>query len=303
MKLKIIQKNRYNGKKFFKNFSIHKNIKLIIGSLFLTSFIEKINLPNLECIDSFEKDYTQNIEEKEMYNFEISFETIQNLIQEFMTTEKYLIGFYSSIYGVEYEKTYSILSDLTDQFTSDAYVNQFIIGDSTMKGRYVTCTSKEMAILIAVRSIAQNYQKYGLDSQIYTNQEHCSELTYSKQIAYICNVLGVDPALHYAICKTESDFKSEQFLKIHNPSGIRFHGSYAVFPSTMAGFIEQGLELLKYQIDGQVTIEAIGAKHAPVTDPRNASWVSSVSYFYQEATQNYESLFGKLDQPKTYQKR
>ncbi|MCI9233733.1 MAG: hypothetical protein HFH08_03945 [Bacilli bacterium] len=219
---------------------------------------------------------------------------LQKLVEESGKEEKAYIQLYSDIFGLDYEKVYQILSNITGDFQNEAYIANYIIGDSSLKNRTVTCTSKEMAILIAVRNIYWSPEKYGYPyDDLKTGIEYVSDLGYSKQIAYLSNVLGVDPVLHYAICKLECNFNSPLFMNKHNPAGLRFtSGSYTAFPSATAGFIEQALELLKYQIDGRTSITSIGEKHAPTSDSANASWASSVTSIYHSAMKNYETLFG-----------
>lgn len=234
---------------------------------------------------------------KEVMPF-ITLEFLQELQKENerLTEERKLIQFYADVYGLDGEKVYQKLSELTNHFTEKNYVENNIIGDSIMKGQVVDCETKEKAILIAVRTLAYAPEKYGLEkSKLYTGKEYQSELDYTHQIAYVSNIVGVDPALNYAICRAECSFNSTMFLEKNNPSGIKYNGKYAIFPSTMAGFIDQALELLIHKMAGRTTIEAIGSIHASVEyDPINASWVSNVKGAYYEALQNYEQLFGDI---------
>ena len=85
------------------------------------------------------------------------------------------------------------------------------------------------------------------------------------------------------------------FLTKNNPSGIKFGSEWAVFPSPAAGFIEQACELLKYKIDGLESIADIGTIHAPLSDG-NYEWVGNVTAIYNEALENYESLFGSEEE-------
>lgn len=212
------------------------------------------------------------------------------------TEEEKYIKLYCDVYGINYDKVYAKLAELTDNFMDEEYLNNYVIGESMMKGRHVDCNSKEMAILLAVRSIAQLPEEYGFtDADLVTGKEYETDLDYSHQIGYVSNVLGVDPALNYAICRTECGFKSEMFLTKNNPSGIKFGSEWAVFPSPAAGFIEQACELLKYKIDGLESIADIGTIHAPLSDG-NYEWVGNVTAIYNEALENYESLFGSEEE-------
>lgn len=239
----------------------------------------------------------EEIPEEETIKEEIEEETIEEQsieqpIEHTPTEEEQYIKLYSDIYSLDYNQVYELLSNMTSNFKDPSYLNNYIIGDSMMKGLFVQCTSKEEAILLIVRSLSQTPEKYGLKKgQLDTGIEYVSDLDYSHQIAYVSNVVGIDPALNYAICKTECGFTSSMFLNKHNPSGIKFSGSYASFPSSMAGFIEQALELLKYQLKGKTTIKEIGSIHAPISEPTNKGWVSSVTSIYNQANKNYSELF------------
>lgn len=207
--------------------------------------------------------------------------------------EKQYIEFYCAVYGLDFEKVYQILSDITNNFMDEEYLQYYKIGPSKMKNREVQCDSKEMAILIAVRNIYYTPDAYNYpNNDLRTGIEFETEIDYSHQIAYICNVLNLDPALHWAICNAECSFKSPLFLNSHNPAGLRFSSDgFTAFPSFTAGFIEEALELLKYKIDGKTTIESIGAIHAPLSDSTNSVWVPNVKGGYGYAISNYNSLF------------
>lgn len=303
----------YDGQAILKNLNLPKNAKKIvlsIGTLSLLgtmvlSISSSISIPRmiLEVPKIVEIEKT-NIE-KDITPI-ISVETL-NLAKEEsqrVLEERKLIKLYSDIYSLDSQIVYQTLSELTDHFKDQNYVENHIIGDSMVKGHFIACETKEKAILIAVRTIAQNPEKFGLKySDLVIDNKYQSDMDYSHQIAYISNVVGVDPALNYAICRAECGFNSPMFLKKNNPSGLRFSNEYATFPSTMAGFIEQALELLKHQLSGRTTIEQIGNIHANVKyDPINASWVSNVKGAYYEAIKDYEILFGseELDKDRKY---
>lgn len=248
-----------------------------------------------ESLDNLLIDYLER--QKELEELER-----KRLQEQHIQEAKEYISFYTSIYGLDYEKVYQILSNLTDGFQSEAYLNQYIIGESTLKGRNVTCTSREMAILIAVRNIYYNAKAYGyLYDDLKNGEIFEPNLDYSHQIGYFSHLLGIEPALNWAICNTECGFNSVMFLERHNPAGIKFpHSGFASFPSFTAGFIEETLELLKYKIDGRTTIESIGNRYAPIYYDENGNaingdWIPDVTKEYNYATANYDTLFGTFD--------
>lgn len=235
-------------------------------------------------------------------------EKMKILEEERVKEEKKYIALYCDIYSLNYEKVYQILSNITDDFKDENYINNYVIGDSMMKNKYVVCTSKEMAILIAIRNLYFNPTLYNSPYEdLKSEKEYITELSYSKQIAYIANVLGLDPALSYSICKAESNFNSPMFLNKNNPGGIKFGTTFATFPSKTAGFIEQSLILLSYKISGRETIVEIGRIYAPVPGRKeneteeekrerelNSEWIRNVTSIYNSSINNYDILFGDV---------
>lgn len=221
--------------------------------------------------------------------------------EERLSEEKKYIEFYCAVYGLNYDNVYQALSEITNNFTDEAYINNFEIGTSILKGKYVQCNSKEMALLIAVRNIYYDPGRYNCSTEnLWTGVEFKTDVDYSHQIGYLSNVLCIDPVINWAICNAECSFKSPLFLNGHNPSGLNFGNGFEHFPSTTAGFIEQSLELVKHKRAGRTTISAIGAVHAPVYEDENgnlvnAHWVPNVTGGYYTASNNYESYFGNTE--------
>ena len=277
----------------------------------LKSLEKKVTSPLGITLDDYqkmkEKAFVEqmNLEEENRKKLE---EEMNLLEEERVKEEKIYIKLYSDIYGLDYEKVYQILSDITDNFKDENYINNYVIGESMMKNKYVTCTSKEMAILIAVRNLYLNSSLYNSSYEnLKIEKEYTTELSYSYQISYITNVLGLDSALSYAICKSECNFNSTMFRNKNNPGGIKFGDTFATFPNKTAGFIEQSLILLSYKISGRETIESIGKIYAPVPTKKeneseeearernlNSQWVSNVTSIYNSALNQYEELFGDV---------
>lgn len=229
--------------------------------------------------------------------------------------EKYKenIKFYTDIYNLDYEVVLSIISDLTDDFTNEDFVVNNLISNPTMKSKVVDFNNKDFSFLVEIRNIYFNYNKYGYTFDEVTKKENSGisystdelaekgyeidyltiveKLSYEEQIYNISNVIGVDPALVYAICRHESTFNSYQFNNNNNPSGIRFSYGFAIFPTLYSGFIDTALEMLKYELNGKTSISDIGNVYAPTSDPLNSGWVSGVTKYYNEAKEMYELLY------------
>ncbi len=207
--------------------------------------------------------------------------------------EQQYIHLYSSIYGLNEEKVYQIISDMTSTFNGDLYLKYNIIE----KRNASLCDSKEMAILLCIRNIYQNPEQYGVTAtEIKGINTYHSDLNYAKQIKYFSNVLGVDAALNYAICQVSCNFKSPMFQSKNNPSNIMMNGSYATFPTVAAGFIEQTVELLEMQLEGNAPIEIIGTRMVTSNDDYVPSWGTNVTEVYSYVSKNYESIFGSNEE-------
>lgn len=256
-----------------------------------------VDNPTRDMMNELYESYMEErrIELEEQAKREAEEEKIR-LEEERVQEEKAYTKLYCDIYGLDYEKVYQILSNITDDFKDEEYLSNYVIGDSMLKKRYIICDSKEMAFLIAIRNIYYDPSRYGYpNDDLRTGIEYISNLDYSHQISYVCNVVGIDAALSYAICESECSFNSPMFLNKNNPAGIKFDSGFATFPSKTAGFIEQSLVLLKYKIDGLTTIESIGYRYAPVDDPANSTWIPNVTSNYSKALANYDELFGNIE--------
>lgn len=217
-------------------------------------------------------------------------EIVEDVID--ISEEEKLIKYYADVYCLDYDIVFKIISELTDNFTAESYLNNNVIGASTMKSKYINCNSKELAVLIAVRSIYYTPINYGYKfSDLSTGVQHTSNLSYEAMISKAADVVNVDKYLAYAICRYESNFNSNLFVNKNNPAGIRFSSEWEYFASKEAGFIELTLELLKYNMNGRTTISSIGQLYTPTSDPSNSSWVNKINYFYSVASSFDHSVF------------
>lgn len=307
-RLQLQHKNPFNGKRISMKEVSRNTVKkmfLTAGLVLLlhSSFIFTVGEPYLkplfsETTEMTEKQFTPVtiLKQEQVYDSLKFLES--HALAQIPTEEEQYIQFYSDIYGIDSNQVYQILSELTNDFEDEAYLKQYKIGKSMLKGKTIQCKSKEMAILIAVRSIYFSPEQYGKTyGELNTNIPYKSEQSYAQQIAYVSEVVGVDPALHYAICQSECGFNSSMFLNQHNPSGIKFGENYVTFPSTTAGFIEQALELLKYQNMGITSIEGIGAYHAPNEHNENPDWIPNVTSIYGQVNLQRETMF-IVEEPK-----
>ena len=101
------------------------------------------------------------------------------------------------------------------------------------------------------------------------------------------------------------ELKSSNLLNNNNVSGMNYtidsqykkNGWYVNYPSIEASIEDLAYRLSKYYIkEGRTTIESIGEKYAPVSDPRNHQhgmnnnkWVHNVTMYYNEIISKIES--------------
>lgn len=229
-------------------------------------------------------------------NENIKVEQLGNLITTISNTDmeesiqKQWVRNYCDIYQVNFNVVYNRLVELTNNFTSESYLNGYIPG-VTCKKQPVYAQSEEELILYFVRCAKQVPSQLGISTEnLYIKSDYHSSMAYGKSIGYYGNLLGVDPFLMYAIVQSETGWDSPLFLESNNPAGLRNEGKWWQFDTKEEGFIELALEILKYNRMGAFTIEEIGSIHAPTVDPLNANWVPNVTMTYQDISTNHRDL-------------
>lgn len=205
-----------------------------------------------------------------------------------------------NIYQVNYDVVYKVIENLTENFSSSGYLEGRIPGVSC-KGETVDALTDEELFIYIVRIIKQEPSRWNISTDnLYIKNGYESGNDYCKQIEYVSNVLGVDKHLMYAIVQSECGFNSELFLKLNNPGGIKnSSGDWWCFDTSEEGFLELGMELLKYyRLIGEpttsldeVTISKIRDIYAPLSDG-NIYWLPNVLEILEYAQNNSEELFG-----------
>ncbi len=79
------------------------------------------------------------------------------------------------------------------------------------------------------------------------------------------------------------------FLNKNNPTNIMINDTYATFPTKAAGFIEQTVELVEMQRNGENIIENMGLRASTSADL--VSWDQNVLEIYNYVSKNYNSIF------------
>ncbi len=218
------------------------------------------------------------------------------LVSEEDSIQKKIVKKYCDIYQVDFDTIYNRLVELTNNFTSENYLNGYI-PNVTCKGEVVIAQSEEELILYFVRCAKQLPANLGINANnLYVQTGYQSPTDYGKEIGYYSKLLGVDPFLVYSITQAETGWDSPLFLNSNNPAGLRINGSWWNFSTKEEGFIELALEILKYNRKGAFTIEEIGSIHAPLEDdPSNKDWIPNVTMIYNDVSTNHSELVEIVD--------
>lgn len=298
-------RNKYNHNTRTKKRVNTKGIGklIIVGSLTISLVVGGIFLANRPKGDN-----------TEMTSHEVSMQTMLSGTEEEYPIETStlsyndedvrrveLIKHLCDIYQVDYATTYRVIKEITEDFSAPEYLDGRCIG-ITCKGVEVQASSEEELLVYIVRAIKQVPQRFGLDESIHIHNGYNSGTDYYAQISDVCEVLGVDRNLMYAIVRSETGFNSELFNNSNNPAGLRgVNGvdEWWQFDTKEEGFLEFGMELLKYYRKLGIspndispeTIKAIGNIHAPVSDG-NDNWLPNVLSCLEYAQSNEYQLFG-----------
>lgn len=185
------------------------------------------------------------------------------------TFEEEVIRHYCNIYEVDFDKVYKYLAELTDNFSSNDYLNGTIPG-ITFKGEDATFSNVEALLLVAVRCCAQKNSEMGLND-IKTGIRYESSFTREQEIVYYSNVFGVDPSLTFGIINAEGN-------KTNNVGSIKINGKFASYENETMGIIEMIAEIYKFVQRGLDTPEKMQPIYAPMSDGEiNGNWVGNVA--------------------------
>lgn len=314
-KYKLDKSSKYNRGKHQVKRKIENKIgkKLIIGSLVVTIglsclyYMDKSSGMEIYAGYNNASSYQQSTELAE-YDIDalsdlndISKNALHSTIDQ---ERKDLIKNICDIYQVNYDVVYEKLVQLTDNFTSDSYLNGYIDG-VTCKGEAVSANSEEELLVYTIRCMKQLPENLGMSSiNFNVNTGYKSDDNYFGQIDRVANVLGINRCLMYAIVQSECGFNSEMFNSINNPAGLKnSYGDWWSFSTKEEGFFELGMEILKYyrmigkdpsQIDYDILSE-IRDIHAPLSDG-NDYWLPNVVDCLSYAQMNETALFSTQEE-------
>lgn len=267
------------------NFNI--NTELIKPEKIQVSEINELSEEEISYFTSKAKDYylNTNAGKEEMLNgnafidyktdnSEIQFDEIEE------TYEEKIIKKYCAVYQVDYDIVYKKLAELTDNFTSEEYLNG-TIPKITLKDEPVNFDNSETLLLVAVRCCKQTPEAVGL-SCISVEEPYQTDESILEQISYYSELFQTDRNLAYAITYSENNFGSDFTEKTNNFPSIKFEGKFAKFDNPTESIIELCTELYKYNRNGLYSIDEIGPIYAPLEDD-NENFIPNVKANYIKA--------------------
>ena len=211
-------------------------------------------------------------------------------LDENLTME--IIDKYSKIYNVNSSVVYNKIAELTNNFSSDDYINKKTIDGVTCKGKQVYANSYEELLMLAVRSIAQLPDRFSINyNDLHNCSYYVSSEDYALEISHIAKLFNIDRCLVYAIIHTETNFVSDLFIKRNNPAGLMEDAKYRTFSSKEEGFIELCTEIRKYNEKGAYTLEEMAQLHCE----GNPRWAPTVREVYNSLKAKEKEIFGESD--------
>ena len=236
---------------------------------------------------------------KETYEEELRLEAEAQAEQE----RRALYTKYANYYHINPDRMYEIAASLTDNFTSEEYVNNHIIPTVVCKKRTMgidldNIISEEEAVAMLARCLNQAPGDMGIstDNLYDDSYQTPSSKTYEEITLEAANIVGIDPALMYAICTAESSLYSEENRSdlarySNNFSGISTSSGWGSYATKEEGMLELAFILDNYRRNGLdiSNFETIRNIYAPLEDG-NANWLGNVSAAYSTGQEEMGSI-------------
>lgn len=207
-----------------------------------------------------------------------------------ISIEQQLIEEFSHAYNINSEIAYKIAKEKTNNFTDPEYLKTNNIKGTTFGGVEKTYQTKEQGLLLFIRNLAQIPSTFGVTKEEITNNSNYSSAeTYENMTKRYSEIMGMDPALNLAIMYNESAiFKSDMFLYMNNPGGLKNGDYFWNFNTKEEGIIETVVTIYRLFYGKNYTIEKMGSIYCP---EGTSEWINDVSYFYNEINNNPNNYF------------
>lgn len=215
------------------------------------------------------------------------------IVEEQISPEQQLIEEFCNAYNINSEIAYKIAIDKTNNFTDDEYLKTFNVKGTKLGGIERSYQTKEQGLLLFVRNLAQIPSTFGVTKEEIMNENiYENPNTYENITKRYSEIMGMDPSLVLAIMYNESAiFKSDMFLYMNNPGGLKNGNYFWNFKSKEEGIIETVITIYKLFYGKNYSIGEMGSIYCP---EGTNEWINDVSYFYNQINNNPNEYFKEI---------
>lgn len=181
-------------------------------------------------------------------------ESINNLV--YNRKRNNTVIYYAQKFKLNVDKTLELVRNFTNDYTSELYLKNFIIGPVSIQTTKEPFASEEAGIAYFIRDLYRYPQKYGtsieeirasdetsiermvVDGKIYVD----NGMTYEQYLGKICDLFAIDKNIVLAISYMETGYlKSNLFNYKNNVGGHRGSSGWLSYPTLEAGIIAHAL--------------------------------------------------------------
>jgi len=293
-----------NKKKLHLKRSIIASIPVIITILILVIFVavdkSKLSTREINTNENIAKSNFIAEPTAESDNFVLNF--IDNVLDN--RERENTIIYYAEKYHLDSKKALDIAQNITNNFQSELFVKNHIIGPESIMESEGSFKNEEAGIVYFVRDLFRRPQTYGVTEAEITNNIEVerekkyengtiilqSGLTYEQFLGHICDMYDMDKNVVLAISYLESGYlKSFLATNKNNFGGQRSGGVWLEYPTPEAGIIGHVMTiraiLNSYEIDltqpnaisNLSAVYVYGNPNKP-----SESWTSKVTYLTEQ---------------------
>lgn len=177
-------------------------------------------------------------------------ESINNLV--YNRKRNNTVIYYAQKFKLNVDKTLELVRNFTNDYTSELYLKNFIIGPESIQTTKEPFASEEAGIAYFIRDLYRYPQKYGISiEEIRASDETSIErmvvdgkiyvdngMTYEQYLGKICDLFAIDKNIVLAISYMETGYlKSNLFSYKNNVGGHRGSSGWLSYPTLEAGII------------------------------------------------------------------
>lgn len=240
-------------------------------------------------------DITVGIIGEDLLNYD--YKKLEEVKESYYSEMADLIYKYCNIYNLNSCIIYNKALELTNNFTSESFLNDNRIDGSLVYKKERKFETKEQGILFFVRHVAQIPEDFNLtrDQIKITDNNLCTD--FEEQVRNLCEVNNFDYEFLMAIIYSESgvDLSGSVFNDNNNPVGLYDSNSeqFFYFETIEQGIIDS-IACIKYKYIEDMNLdsnnilndlEVIKSIHAPKDDEKdkenlNDNWIDNVKEIY-----------------------